>query len=149
MKTRKISLLIFSILLVFSCREEEKKFVSIVGKWKGTLAKVQIKPLGLPAPFGATDESFDAEIEFRSDGTLILLEKGQPVEGTYQVIEEKLITDIEFDTKIIDLSGTYTIEELTDTNLVFYLNKNDTLTNPDTGLSVSGNIKGTLYFQRL
>ena len=77
------------------------------------------------------------------------MEDGQPTEGTYQVIDEKLITDINFNTGIIDLKGTYTIEELTDTKLVFYLKKNDTLTDPDSGLSVSGNIKGTLHFQRL
>lgn len=149
MKTRKINLIILCMVVILSCREEDKKFVSIVGKWKGTLAEVQIKPFGLPTPFSKTDESFAAEIEFRSDGKLILMENGQLTEGTYQVIEEKLITDIDFNTRIMDLSGTYTIEELTGTKLVFYLKKNDTLTDPDSGLSVSGNIKGTLHFQRL
>lgn len=150
MKTSKPILIIMTFFLLLSCREEDKKFASIVGKWKGTLAEIQVKPFGLPTPIGREDENFAAEIEFRSDDTVILLQNGQPIEGSYQVVDEKLITDIEFNTGWLDITGTYTIQELSDKKLVFFLErKNETITDPDSGTSVSGDIKATLHFERI
>lgn len=139
---------IFLLMLAFACKEDDKNFASIEGKWQGTLAEIEVKPLGLPLPFSQKDETFDNEIEFKADGTMTVLDDTQPTQGTYQVVDDNLITDINFNTEIIELSGTYTIETLTQTTLVFYLKKKDSVTDPDTGLEVSGDIKATLHFER-
>ena len=150
MKTTGITYIILSIVLFVSCKEDEEKPASIVGKWKGTLAEVQLKPFGLPTPVTREDDTFAAEIEFKSDGTVILLQNGQPIEGTYDVSGETLTTSLEFETDILDLTGNYTIEELTATNLVVFLEKEDeTLTDPDSGFTVTGDLKATLHFERL
>jgi uncharacterized protein (DUF39 family) len=149
MKTRKIAYIILSISLLFGCNEDDQKKASVVGRWKGTLAEVQLKPLGLPAPVTRKDENFASEIEFTSDGKVTYYQGGQPVEATYEIVDNKLVTDINISTPVIDLSGTYTIQELTESVLVFYLEKNDTVTDPGTGLSVTGDIKATLHFVRL
>jgi hypothetical protein len=148
MKTRKIAYIILCFSLLFACNEDEQK-PSIVGRWKGTLAELQLKPFGLPTPVTRKDESFDSEIEFTYDGKVTYYQNGQPVEATYEVVDNKLVTDINISTSVIDLTGTYTIQELTESVLVFYLEKNGTVTDPGTGLSVTGDIKATLHFVRL
>jgi hypothetical protein len=135
-------------MLAFACKEEDKNFASIEGKWQGTLAEIEVKPAGLPLPFSQKDDTFDNEIEFHADGTMTVLDDTQPKEGTYQVVDDKLVTDIDFNTEIVDISGTYTIETLTQATLVFYLKKKDSITDPDTGIQVSGDIKATLHFER-
>jgi hypothetical protein len=149
MKTRQTAGIFLLILLVFSCDDEDKTFTSIVGKWIGTTARIQLKPFGLPIPISKKDDSFAAEIEFRTDGTVTLVNDSETHEGTYQVVDDKIITDLRFATEVIDLSGTYTIETLTASTLVFYIKKNDTITDPDTGKSITGDIKATLEFERL
>ena len=150
MKTTKITCIILSMVLFIACGEDEEKPASIVGKWKGTLADVRVKPFGLPTPVTRQDDTFAAEIEFKSDGTVILLQNGQPVEGSYEVSGETLITSLAFKTDILDITGTYTIEELTATKLVIFLEREgETLTDPDSGLTVTGDIKATLHFDRL
>ena len=149
MDLRKKAGIFILVTLLFSCREEGKNFASIEGKWRGTLAEIEVKPLGLPLPFTEKDEKFSAEIEFKSDGTIALLHDKEYTPGTYQVVDDKLITDIHFSTEMIDLSGTYTIETLTQSTLVIYLKKKDTIADPDSGLAVSGDITATLHFERL
>jgi hypothetical protein len=147
-KTRQTAAIFLLLTLAFACRDDEKNFASIEGKWQGTLAEIEVKPFGLPIPFSRKDETFHNEIEFNADGTMTVLDDTQPTQGTYQLVDDKLTTDINFSTEIIELSGTYTIETLTQTTLVFYLKKKDSVTDPDTGLEVSGDIKATLHFER-
>lgn len=147
-KTYKTASIFLLVMLAFACKEDNQDFAAIEGKWQGTLAEIEVKPVGLPLPFSQKDETFDNEIEFHADGTMTVLDDTQPKEGTYQVVEDKLITDINFNTEIIDISGTYTIQILTQTTLVFYLKKKDSITDPDTGIQVSGDIKATLHFER-
>ena len=150
MRTIKSAGILWLLLCLLSCKEEEPSFTSIVGRWKGTLAEVQVKPFGLPLPFSEEDDSFATEIEFKADGTMIVYGESQDTEGTYQVVGEKLTTDINFSTEIVELPGTGTIETLTQTTLVFYIKKdNTTITDPDSGRSISGDIKATLHFERL
>lgn len=150
MKTRITAGIIIFLLVAMSCREEEKNFPSIEGKWRGTSAEITVKPFGIPIPFSEEDDSFATEIEFKSDGALIIYDGAEPTRGSWQVVDDKLITDVNFSTDFIDLSGTYTIEELTQTKLVFYLEKeNETITDPDSGKSISGDVKVTLHFEKI
>ncbi len=151
MKIRYTAGVLIAIMIALSCqnKDDEEVFASIVGKWKGTLAEMELKPFGIPIPVKKNDENFSSTIEFRADGTMTLNDGSKTTEGAYQLVNNKLITDIDFRIETIDLSGTYTIEELTATNLVFYKKKKDTLTDPDTGQSISGDIKVTLHFGRI
>lgn len=150
MKTIKTAGILWLLSLLFSCHEDESSFTSIVGKWRGTLAEIQVKPFGLPLPFSEEDDSFATEIEFKADGTMIVYGESQNTEGTYEVVGEKLNTDINFSTDVVELPGSGTIETLTQTTLVFYIKKdNTTITDPDSGRSISGDIKATLHFERL
>lgn len=141
---------IFLLLLVFlSCREDEKELASIVGKWKGNLAELEVKPFGIPIPISQKDESFATELEFTNEGTVILLNESPAVSGTYELTGDQLITDIDFNLEMIDPSDPYTVQKLTERTLIIYLEKNDTVQDPDTGKSISGDIKITLHFTRL
>ena len=153
MRNKNIFILIpaFLLLLVsMSCNEDDEPLAPIAGKWRGTMSEIQLKPFGLPIPISREDENFNAEIEFKSDGRVILQNNSETRQGTWQVNGDKLITDIDFSTADIKLDGTYTIESLTETTLVFYVEKdNQTITDPETGRSISGDIKATLHFQKI
>ena len=147
-KARAAGLIVLS-LLALSCRDEDKDFASIEGKWRGTRLEVQVKPFGLPVPFSKDDQSFATLIEFKADGTMMVHED-RPTGGTYQVIEDKLIIDIDLTIKDRELSGTYTLETLDESTLVFYTRqKNETLADPDGGLTVKGDLKITLHFRKV
>lgn len=149
MKTKNTAAIFLAFLLGFSCSDEDKTFSPIAGTWKGTLAEVRIKPFGLPIPISREDENFSSLIEFRSDGTLTFSQGIERRDGTYDMTGKTITTDLHLSMEGVDLPDTYTIEELTDTHLVFYAEKSDTFTDPDSGRSVSGDIKVTLHFQRL
>lgn len=150
MKIISTAALFLALFVTLSCKEDEETFAPIVGKWKGTLAEIEIQPFGIPLPVSKEDDTFDSEIEFRADGTIIVYDSSQPTEGTWELKGDKLTTDIDFNTSLIELSGTYTIEVLTKSTLVFYIEKeNQTITDPDTGQSVSGDVKVSLHFDAI
>lgn len=150
MKATITTVLGLLLILVMSCRDEEKTLAPIIGKWRGTLAEIKIQPFGIPLPVSQQDDSFDTEIEFKSDGTLIVYDQSGTTEGTWELRDDQLITDIDFSTDFIDVSGTYTVDVLTATTLVFHLEKeNQTVTDPDSGQSISGDIKATLHFEKI
>lgn len=149
MKTR-ITAGLFAVLIAFACNDDDEQLAPIEGKWKGTMAEVEVKPFGIPIPVSKKDKSFDTEIEFKSDGKLIVYEDAKTTEGTWQLNGDKLVTDIDFNTEFTGLTGTYTVEKLTGTTLIFYLEKDDqTISDPDTGQSISGDIKAILHFQKI
>lgn len=149
MKTKITAGILLMLATLLACKDDEKEMTSIVGKWKGTLAEVELHPFGIPLPISRDDDNFDTEIEFKSDATLIISDT-PPAEGSWQIVDDKLITDIDFSTDFIALTGAYSIQELTATTLIIYLEKeNETITDPDTGQSVSGDIKVTLHFERI
>ena len=150
MKTRITAGFLIVLALAVACKDEEQKLAPIAGKWRGTLAEISIQPFGIPVPISRKDETFDTEIEFRTDGTIVIYDGSQPTEGTWQLNGDQLTTDVDFNTDFLELSGTYTVEILTQTTLVFYLEKeNQTVTDPDTGQSISGDIRGTLHFEKI
>lgn len=141
---------LFSILLpvlVMGCSEEEK-FASLEGSWQGTKAEGEVLIFGVPTGFEEEDETFDPVIEFNQDGTAKIIDNGTPVEGTWSQSGNTLTTSITFDTNFIDLSGSYTIESLTDKKLVLHFEKDGTYADPDTGIEIDGTLKATLYFDK-
>ncbi|MBL0740886.1 lipocalin family protein [Chryseolinea lacunae] len=151
MTSRIASLLSFVLLItctMFSCKDEDKTFPSVVGKWQGTSASANITLQGVPVPFDQTDDDFDAIVEFKADGTATITDDGVPSTGTWSQNNDKLTVSLTFSTDFIDLSGTYTIKELTDSKLVIYIEKQDNYTDPDTQIEVSGTIKATINFEK-
>ena len=150
MKTSAIAAILFLFLTILSCKDDEEERPSVIGKWQGTLAEVEVHPFGIPLPISEKDENFNTQLEFRSDATLLISNNSQPAEGSWQVVDDKLITDINFSTDFIELSGSYTIEELTQSVLVISIEKeNQTITIPDTGQTVSGDVIVTLHFEKI
>ena len=141
--------LILFILTISSCSNDEK-MASIVGKWNGNKAEFDLKPFMFPYTATQTDNHFDTVVEFKNDGALTLVRNGQSLSGTYEVKDNKLISNnIHIKTHLIAFSGSYTIKELTDSKLVIYVERNDTFQDPDTGTNIRGTVKATLYFARM
>lgn len=140
---------IFLLLLVLACNEDSEITSGIGGKWQGTLAEIQVKPFGLPLPISQDDPSFATRIDFNDNGVMVVWDGSDPKEGTYSVAGNELTTDIDYTIEDISLSGTYTIETLTATQLVIHLERDETIADPDGGPSISGEIKVTLHFNRL
>ena len=136
-----------SLGIVISC-SNDKEFGSVAGKWQGTKAEAQIVAFGIPLPISEADDDFNAEVEFKTDGTVSLADDGQTSSGTWEQDGNKLILSITFSTDFIDLSGTYTIKELTASTLQIYIEKDESYTDPDTGTTVDGTIKATLSFTK-
>ena len=149
MKTKHTAAVLFALLCIFSCRDDDSTFASIVGNWRGTLAEFRIMPGGFAIPVSRHDENFSSLIEFKPDGTLTLTEGVETRDGTYNVAGNTITTDLDLTIEGVAIPGTYTIEDLTETNLVFHVGKNGTFTDPDSGRSLSGDIKVTLHFQRI
>jgi hypothetical protein len=149
MKSKSTAGILFLLVLIFSCDEEPIITSSIEGTWRGTRAEIRINPYGLPIPIKGEDESFGRIIAFNADGTMVVQGNGQPTEGTYRVESDKLITDIALTVEDITLSGTYTIETLTDKTLVFFKKQKNVFVNPEKGPNVSGKVKVTLHFERI
>lgn len=146
LRTTGISLL---ILLAIACKEDAEITSGIEGKWQGTLAEVRVKPFGLPIPFKEDVPSFATRIDFNKDGSMVVWDDTSPTEGTYNLNGDEVTVNIDYSIEDIDLSGTYTIEILTDTQLVIHTKRDDTITDPDSGQSMSAEIKVTLHFSRL
>lgn len=149
MKVRILFSVVFSALLVapFACDDEEK-MASIEGSWQGAKAEGEVLVYGVPSGFEEEDEAFHPTLEFKQGGIVTLTQGGVPSEGTWSQDGEKLTTSLNFDTNFIDLSGTYTIQTLTDAKLVLYYEKDGTYQDPDTGIEIEGTLKATLTFNK-
>lgn len=137
-----------TLLMLFACNDDSVITASIEGRWKGTRAEVEARPLGLPIPIRRDVPSFDSPVEFRPDGTMTIMEGTSP-EGTWYISGDELTLDIDYTIEDVGLAGTYTIETLTETTLVMYLVKRgQTLADPDNAPAISGRVKVTLHFRR-
>jgi hypothetical protein len=149
MKVRIFFCVIFSALIVtpFACDDEEK-MASIEGAWIGTKAEGEVLVFGVPSGFEEEDNNFDAILEFKRGGVVLLTQDGIPSSGTWSQDEERLITTLNFNTDFVDLSGTYTIQTLTTTKLVLYHEREGIYEDPDTGIAIEGTLKATLSFDK-
>lgn len=137
------------LLTTFGCQEEASVIKApIEGHWQGTLAEIQVKPFGLPLPFNDDDPSFASIVEFHSDGTMIFWDDDIAREGTYTMTGDNLNIETDYTVEDISLSGTYSIQTLTETSLVIYLKKEDQVVDVEGAPAVKGDIKITLHFAR-
>lgn len=144
---------IFSFLCIVCCSclvacDDDDDFAPLVGEWQGTKAEAEILAFGVPLPINETDDNFDAQVEFKADGIVTLVDDGQSSTGTWEQNGDKLTLSITFNTDFIDISGTYTIRELSETKLRIFVEKDGTYTDPDSGIDIDGTVKATLYFER-
>ncbi len=144
-----LSLVCLALVVCLSACDDDEEFAPITGEWQGTKAEAEILVFGVPIPIKETDEDFAAMIEFQENGTILLTEGTQTSTGTWEQNGDKLNLSITFSTSFIDLSGTYTIEELTASKLRLFIEKDGTYTDPDSGTDIDGTIKATLYFDRV
>lgn len=149
MKVRILISVLLSALLVapLACDDDEK-MASVEGTWQGTKAEGEVLVFGVPSGFEEEDDTFNPVLEFKQGGVVTLTQGGAPSQGTWSQDGEKLITSLNFDTNFVDLSGTYTIQTLTETKLVLYYEKDGTYEDPDTGIEIEGTLKATLSFDK-
>jgi len=137
-----------SFIILVSCKDDNKSYPSVTGKWQGTLLTAEITVFGVALPNKQTDDTFNALVEFKSDGTATVTDNNQTSTGTWSQNNDKLTLSVIFGTEFVDLSGTYTIKEITDTKLTLYIEKDGSYTDPKTNVKVQGTVKATLNFDK-
>jgi hypothetical protein len=138
----------FAASFLTACDDDDNGFTSVKGKWVGDKTELSVKVQGVPTPLDETDDSFSGEVEFTENGTAIYKEDGEVLTGTWSQNNDKLTLTIPDDTEEVDMSGTYTIKEISGSKLKLYIEKEATIENPDTGIDVNASIKATLYFNK-
>lgn len=140
---------LFLLLTIFSCKDEENDISGpLVGKWSGNKSDFKINPDGILPAFTLSEDNFPVQLEFKNDGTVILTDDKTSATGTYQLNGETLTININYTFEHIGLDGTYTIEELTKSNLVVSIEKEGSFEHPDTGQKLNGTVVATLFFDR-
>lgn len=129
---------------MLSCDDDdEKKQSNIVGRWAGDRAELRFNMI----PYN--DENFNITLEFKTDGTVVLVEDNNTVTGTYRVDGDDLtLTGVDVVSIPVAISGEYDIEQLTDTRLVLEGDRQGEYTDPN-GQTISGNLKAILHFNRI
>jgi hypothetical protein len=133
----------------FSCDNDAEITAGLVGKWQGDKADLVVKPDGFPVGVPYSFDEFDAVLEFKADGTLIVTEESQSTPGTYVKTGSKLEMNSALTIEDINLSGTYQIRELTRSTLKIEIEKDATVKDPNTKGDVTGEVKATLTFSRM
>ena len=149
--TRMTCLVAFLFTAAFftACDDDDDNgFPSVAGKWAGDKTELIIKVAGVPTPVNETDNSFAGKVEFKSNGTAVYSEDGEVINGTWSQNNNKLNLTIPDESEEIDMSGEYTIQEITGARLKLYIEKEATIEDPDTGLEFEASIKATLYFDK-
>lgn len=138
-------------LLCFAChKDDDVEPAAIVGHWQGTQATIQVLLDGTALPYEETDDNFEPVVEFKTNGTVLLEQDGRTNSGTYTINGNTLTTSaLYFETSFIELSGTYTVHEASKTTLVLLTEKEDTATDPDTGVKITRKVKATLRFRKI
>lgn len=142
------SFLITASLFTACDDDDDNGFSSVEGRWVGDRTELNIKVEGVPTPLNETDDSFAGEVDFQDDGTAVYSEDGEVIEGTWVQNNNKLILTIPDDSEEIDMSGTYTIQDLTATKLKLFIEKEGSFEDPETGLVFDATVKATLYFNK-
>ena len=150
-KTIRVAYLAAFLLVsafITSCDDDDDNaFPSVQGKWAGDKTELIVKVEGVPTTINETDDSFAGKVEFQQNGTAVYSEDGDVIIGTWVQNNNKLTLTIP-STGDIDLSGVYTIQEITGSRLKLYIEKETTIEDPDTGLEFEATIKATLYFDK-
>lgn len=150
MKVKILFSFLVSLLMIvgpLGCDEHES-VATLEGTWKGTKAQGEVLVFGVPTGFEEEDNTFHPTLEFKEGGVVVLTRDGIPTQGNWAQNGETLITSLNFETDFVDLSGTYTIQTLTDTRLILYYEKEGTFEDPDTEIEITGTLKATLSFDK-
>ena len=141
---------LFTASFLTACDDDDDNgFPSVAGKWAGDKTELVVKVQGVPTPINETDDSFSGKVEFKSNGTAVYSEDGEVINGTWSQNNNKLTLSIPTDEDDeIDMSGEYTIQEITGSKLKLYTEKETTIEDPDTGMEFEASIKATLYFDK-
>lgn len=143
-----VSLLLLAVLAI-SCKDDVEITASIEGNWSGTESAFKINPKGAIPAFNIHRSELPVQLEFNSGGELVLTDnKGTSTTGTYSQSGSNLVINIDYVLELIELSGTYKIEELTETNLRATIEKEGSYKHPDTGQEFEGKVEATLHFGR-
>jgi hypothetical protein len=132
-----------------ACDDDDDNGIgSVAGNWRGNKTELTILVEGVPTPINETDDSFAGEVEFKSNGTAVYTEDGEEIIGTWSQNNNKLTLTIPDDSQELDMSGVYTIQELSGSKLKLYIEKEGSFEDPDTGFVFDATIKATLYFDK-
>lgn len=137
-----------ALFTITSCNDDDDKPASLLGSWQGDKTEASITVDGFPEPFTETDEDFAGQAEFKSNGTVIFKEDGEVVEGTWAQNGSNLLLQVDGLSEDEDISGTYTIKELTQSRLKIYIEKEAYFYDEESGIEFEGLVKATLYFNR-
>lgn len=148
MKLRHFFQLVVLLGLTASCDNDSEIKATIVGKWQGDKANLNVKPDGFPFGVPYNVDNFDALLDFRSDGTLSVTDDNQTSVGTYEMEGDKLTITSDLMIEDINMSGTYHVRKLNLTSLEIQIEKDATVKNPNDGSDVSGTVKATLFFNK-
>lgn len=140
--------ILISASFVVSCDDDDddRGIGTVAGKWIGTKSELSVTVDGIP-PFDEVDDDFAGEVEFKEDGTAVYKEDGETVQGTWSQNSNKLTLSVN-GAAGEDLSGTYTIQELSSTRLRLYIEKEQTFEDEDSGMEFDAHIKATLHFSK-
>jgi hypothetical protein len=109
----------------------------------------RLNPDGIIPPFTVNEDNFPIQLEFKTDGVVILTDRNdQATTGTYMLEGRNLTVNIDYDFEFIAMGGVYEVEELTTSRLRVSIEKEGTYEHPDTGQKFDGKVKATLYFDR-
>ncbi len=150
MKTKAYSFLSFFLLIgmLSACHDDEQEVMSVVGRWQGTSLSASFTPDGIPASIDQDDDTFDAVLEFKEDGSVIYSDDSDFVEGTWEQNGKFLNLTLSENVYSIDLSGECTLEKINETNLVIYVKRAGAFDIPDYGI-LEGTIEARLYFDAI
>lgn len=149
---KRIQIVVYFTLLMgawSACKEEAEITAAVVGKWSGREADFKINPSGIIPAFTLHEDELPVQLEFKNDGKLVLTDnKGVTRNGTYSQSGNQLTITIDYTFELIELAGTYKINELTSSELEAEIEKEGSYTHPDTGQQFDGKVTATLFFTR-
>ena len=140
------------LLLIFAgaCKDDPEITAPIIGKWSGQKADFRINPSGIIPAFTLKEDQLLVNLEFKTDGTLMLTDnKGITRTGTYSQSGSQLNINIDYTFELIELSGTYILNELTSSSLEAEIEKEGSYKHPDTGQEFDGKVTATLFFSKV
>lgn len=151
MKTSIITtcLVLCAAFLLVSCKDDDPVInSSITGKWKGDRSYITVS-YGIVKLHEEEDDVFDVTLEFMEDGKVLFTRNGTTTTGTYQLTDDKLTTNVDFQFDEVEIETlNFDVVELTPTKLKLDLEQDQEVQVPDVGM-VNTTIKGDFAFDRL
>lgn len=144
MKLKLISFtLIITLCFALIHCNDDPEFASIHGKWQGDKAKFNFN--GIPI----TQNEFNFNLEFKSDGTVTYTKNEVITSGTYTLTGEDLfVSGLEVEGLPVSLSGSYEVKELTANKLEIEGEREGEIEDATYG-TISGKVKATFFFNKV